>query len=346
MLQETAIFVLSLFFLVKASDIFVKSAARAAEKLGISEFVIGLTLVALGTSVPELAAGIYASIRDSTGLVVGNVIGSNLANIGIVIGTCALIASIKTKEEMLIRDGYIMMFITTVFFLMMLWGRIGRLSSAVLFLLYLSYLVFVLETRAKTRDEYHFRSFIPYFFRFGYIAAIHRRIIHEIQGAKDMRKARIHDFFEEESHIDLLFVIASGIVIVLSAKYFVTEALFFARAFHVPEAFIGVTIVAFGTILPELSVSIVAVRKGFGNLAVGNIIGSNIANIGLVAGTAGMITPLFISTFSMVILGPVLLLLTAMLLLFIKSRWRIHRAEGAIFVATYAVFAVVLFIMR
>jgi len=337
---QSIILFIGLIFLVKGSDYFVKAAARVAKKLGISEFVIGLTLVAIGTSVPELASSVFASLREKSGLIIGNVVGSNIANIALVIGLAAGMASIKTRKKMLFRDGYIMLFITCVFYIFLLSGIITRFESLILLALYVAYVIFLFETRTKKKDEYQFPAFIRYFFRFRYIAALHRRIR---AGTKNARPEKLTAVLKTGIHKDFAILAISSAAIFFGAKYMVIEAIFFAQYFHVPETFIGLTLIAFGTSVPELSVSITAARKGYGNIAVGNIIGSNIANVALVVGVSGVINPLLADGLTLWFTGPAMLLISVFLLIFIKSDWRIRRREGFAFLATYAIFMSALF---
>lgn len=339
---EAAIFVAALIVLVKGSDYFVKAAASIAEKFGVSEFVIGLTLVALGTSVPELASSIVAAFKGESEIIIGNVVGSNIANIGLVIGLAASACAIKTEDRMLTRDGYIMLFVSIVFYIFMINGTINRYMSFILLVFYLAYVVFIFETKEKGRDEYHFRAFIPYFYKMKYILAIHRRVVHQIREARNKESARLKAFFEQNMHKDILVLIVSCAAVYFGARFLVDEAVFFANLFQVPKDIIGVTLIAFGTSVPELSVSVTAAKKGYGNIAVGNILGSNIANILLVIGVTGMISPIIISKITLLFTAPFMLIMSLMLLFFIKGDWKIHRLEGVAFLAMYGLFIAIL----
>ncbi|MFB0518922.1 MAG: sodium:calcium antiporter, partial [Acidobacteriota bacterium] len=140
MQQEVVInillFAVGLALLVKGSDFFVKSAASIARKLGVSEFVIGLTLVAVGTSIPELVSSIIASLKQQSGIIIGNVVGSNIANIGLIVGIAAAIHIIRTRQEMLKRDGYIMLFAALLFFVFSINRTISRTEAVIFIFLY------------------------------------------------------------------------------------------------------------------------------------------------------------------------------------------------------------------
>jgi cation:H+ antiporter len=337
-------FIIALAVLVKGSEYFVKSAAAIAEKFGISEFMIGLTLVAIGTSLPELAASIFAALANESELIIGNVVGSNIANVALIIGIAASIITIKTEEKMLIRDGFIMLFVTGFFYILMLTNLLSKYTGILFVLLYFAYLIFLFETKEKTRNEYHFKAFIPYFFKFRYLLTIHRHVMKGLKYKKKHRKAlRIKALFSEKIYRDILIIFLSGLAIYFGAKYMIDEAIYFANYFNVPTNIVGVTLVAFGTSVPELSVTISAARKGYGTIAIGNIIGSNIANILLVTGTSSILIPLTISKITLLFSGPVMLLTSVMLLFFIESDWKIHRMEGISFLAIYIGFMIILF---
>jgi len=355
MLINIILFLVGLVLLIKGSDFFVEASASIAKKLGVSELVIGLTLVALGTSIPELASSVIASLKQHSGLIIGNVIGSNIANIGLIVGIAATITAIKTKEHMLKRDGYIMIFVTVVFYIFMLNNSISRIEAGVFLLFYFAYIVFLFEVEAKEEDESHFREFIRYFFRFKYLLTVHSRILagiryqkkndHKLKKEKvsPVEKKEVKELFKAGIYKDYLTIVISGIAIVFGAKYLVEGAIYFASAFNVSDTLIGVSIVALGTSLPELSVSISAARKGYGNIVVGNIIGSNIANILLVTGVSALILPLKVISSTIVFTGPFMILMSILLLVFIKSYWQIKRIEGTIFLILYTVFIMLLF---
>ena len=143
LLSRIVVLLFGLLFLVKGSDFFVKAAIEIAKKLGISEFVIGLTLVAVGTSIPELASSVVASFKQQSEIVIGNIVGSNIANIGLIIGLAATIAVIKTQEEMLKRDGYVMLFAALVLYLFIINGLISRIEAMIFLLLYFAYIMFL-----------------------------------------------------------------------------------------------------------------------------------------------------------------------------------------------------------
>lgn len=339
-------FVVGLVLLVLGSEFFVKSAVSISKKLNISQFIIGLTLVALGTSIPELASAVVASIKNQSGLVMGNIIGANIANIGLITGVAAIIAMIKTSEEMLKRDGYIMLFVTLILYIFILNGVVSRVEAIILLLLYFAYILFLLEAN-HTKGKYHFREFLNYFFRFKYLITIRSRLVSGIKiGDKNVKLTQIQgikELFREGLVKDFLIVGVSGLAIVLGARYFVDGAIFFAELLNLPTTIIGISIMSLGTTLPELSVTVSAARKGFGNIALGNVIGSNITNILLILGTAAFIHPLNVINFTLVYAAPFMIFMSILLLFFIRGSRKVKNIEGTIFLMLYTFFLASLF---
>ncbi|KKG15647.1 sodium:proton exchanger [Methanosarcina sp. 2.H.T.1A.6] len=342
------VLLLGLVFLVKGSDYFVKAASTIAKKLGVSEFVIGLTLVAIGTSIPELASSIVASIQQASGIVIGNVVGSNIVNIGLIVGIAAFLSPMKTEVEMLKRDGYIMLFSAVLFFVFALNGELSIIESGIFVLLYIAYVFFLFEEGEIYGGKPYFKEFLKYFVKFKYINSA----MQKINGTNHNKNSdsgngngngngnsRIEGGFGK----DIFTLVLSCAAIVIGAKYFVEESIFFAELLGVPDTIIGTTLVAVGTSLPELVVTVSAARKGYGSIALGNIIGSNITNVFLILGLSGLLYPIAVAEISLFFTTPVMIVISLILLVFISTGWEIKRWEGAVMMAFYAAFLVVLF---
>lgn len=254
MMVQVFILAVGFFMLVKGADWFVEGAAGVARKLGISQLVIGLTIVAMGTSMPEAAVSITAALNQNAGITVGNIVGSNILNILIILGITALITNVAIQRSTLRYEIPYMIGITIV---LLVFGATSSVITAtegvillILFVLFLLYL-FV--------------------------------------GAKN------EDMQEEAAEIPvwkcLLFMLAGGILVVKGSDFAVESASEIARFFGMSERFIGLTIVAFGTSLPELVTSVTAAKKGNTGIAIGNIVGSNIFNIVFVIGITALICP-------------------------------------------------------
>ena len=385
-LVNILIFVGGLLLLVKGADLFVMSSSWIAKRFGVSEFIIGLTLVSIGTSVPELASSLTASFEHANGIVMGNVLGSNIANIGLVVSTAALLSNVKTEELMLRRDGYIMLFSAFLFLLFVLDFRISRIEALIFLLLYVAYLLFLLEKVKKHEEDIYFKDFMNYFFKFEYIFDLKARIETGVRGRIDEKRIEeaVKEGYEEREReretkteeeirieiktyteikaeneteiknetetlsessllIELIKLVAGIIAIIVGARYFVGQSIFFALLLEVPETLIGISLVAVGTSIPELMVTVSAARSGYASIALGNVIGSNISNTLLILGCSGLVHPLTVTEISVYYITPFMLLISLMLLLFIRTGWRIKRFEGLILFLIYSGFMVFIF---
>ena len=335
-ITEALLFVVGLVLLVKGSDFFVNSSVRIAKQLGVSEFVIGLTLVALGTSIPELGTSVMASFKHQSGIVMGNVLGSNIANIGLVVGIVAVFWVLKTDRKMLMRDGFIMLFAAVLFYIFLFNWVVSRIEGFIFLLLYVAYILFVVETKSRLDRVYNFKDFVIYFFKFDYIRKTGKDLF---QGNHEKKEDQGKGISARGIILkDLGIVVLSIIVIWWGAKFLVEGAVFFANLFHVPQTIIGLSLIAIGTSLPELGVTLSAGRKGLGNIVVGNIIGSNIANVFLIIGVASIISPLSVIKSTVVVTAPFMIVMTILFLIFIRSRWKIERIEAIIFLLLYGAF--------
>ena len=246
---------LGFFLLVKGADWFVDGASGLARKLGIPQLVIGLTIVAMGTSLPEAAVSISAALRGNAEITIGNIVGSNILNILIILGVTALIATLKVADSTVRYEIPFMIVATFV----LLWlgytgGQVTWLEGVILWVLFLLYLRYLYMMAKKGKEE--------------------------------EREA------EQLSTAKIIGLILAGVVMIAAGSNFaVGGARNLAKALGISQRFIGLTIVAFGTSLPELVTSVSAARKHNADIAIGNIVGSNIFNILFIVGTTALITP-------------------------------------------------------
>ncbi len=302
LLIHTGIMVLGFAMLIKGADWFVDGAAGIASKLGIPQLVIGLTIVAMGTSTPEAAVSISSALKGNAGITIGNIVGSNILNILIILGLTAAITSIRVSVSTIRYEIPYMVFITAILLLLGFTGNTITLWEGVLlwvlFILYLAYLFLMAKKHAVPQAQ----------------EAVQKPVW------------------------KLLLLILSGILLVVwGSSLSVDGATAIARAMGISERFIGLTIVALGTSLPELVTSVAAARKGNGDIAIGNIVGSNIFNILFVVGTAALITPV---AFAENFLADTLIAIGAGVLLFLcvwKSRM-LGRRAGLLMLAGYAAY--------
>ena len=290
--------------LVGGSDFFVKSASRIAKRLGISELVIGLILVANGTSIPEFTVSLFSAIKGPAEIIAGNIVGSNVSDLAWIAGLSALLyGGMKTNKLILRRDGYMMLFTTILFFIFALTGSIKWYIGILFLILYAGYTYFLFKSGHRG-EKHHLKE---------------------------------HLEVKDGLWKDISIVIMSCIAIFIGGKYLVGEIIFIAAFFSIPETAIGI-LNAIGTTLPELTVSIIAGRKGMLDLLWGNIIGSNITNIFLIIGVASLISPIKVVPLSLYFAMPFMVLLTMLSLIFIASNWKASRKEGVVLFALYFIF--------
>lgn len=309
MLIDFLLFAVGLVGLYIGAEWLVGGSVRLAQTFGVSSFIVGLTLVSMGTSAPELVVSGLASWEDRGGLAVGNVLGSNVANTALILGVSALLVTIRAHRELLIRDLPIMVG-TAVMVLVLGWsGEIGRIEGGVLLISFVGYLL-ILAHAARSQ------SAVP-----GDLEAIE-----EMEGEPTTIQR------------DLAMTVVGLIVLAVGANLLVNSAVSIAGDLGVPEVVIGLTMVAFGTSLPELAASVSAARRNEGDIVLGNIIGSNIFNVTLILGVASLVRPLPISAETLRLEIPIVIGLSLLLVPFAFSRMRIDRWEGGVLLASYTAF--------
>ena len=246
--------------LIKGADWFVEGASKIASKFGIPQIVIGLTIVAMGTSAPEAAVSITAALKGSAEITIGNVVGSNILNILLILGITSVIIPLSVKKNTLNIESPFVIIITAILaFLGLKDGTISRLDGIILWLMFIAFLVYLFILSKKGIDT----------------------------DADDVPELEEGDTVFKL----LILIVVGGALIIWGSDITVNAATAIARSFGWSERLIGLTIVAFGTSLPELITSVTAGIKGKSDIAVGNIVGSNIFNVLFVVGTTAIITP-------------------------------------------------------
>ena len=295
-LIQLALLALGFFLLVKGADWFVEGAGRVAEKFGIPQLVIGLTIVAIGTSLPEAAVSVSAALKGSAEITIGNIVGSNILNVLLILGVTSVIAPVAVQRSTVKYELPFVIAVSALLMAVILW---------LLLFLYLAYLLVMAKKGENAQEESE-------------------------AAEKPMPVWKM-----------LLLIVVGGCLIVLGSDVAVDAATALARIFGMSERLIGLTIVAFGTSLPELVTSATAAVKGKADIAVGNIVGSNIFNILFVVGTSALITPVAYAenffTDSIVCIATVVLLW-----LLVAKNKRLGRAGGACLLAGYAAYFVYL----
>lgn len=319
----------SFAILIKGADYFVEAASKIAKHFGISEFIIGLTLVAIGTSLPELASSIAAVVSGAPDIVIGNIVGSNIANIALIVGLAAVLMPIAIRKEMIHRDGFFMLFVTVLLLILSLDGTLSFVDALVLILIYIFYSLFLIESTALKESDNNMRYFTEYVLKFGYFSTL-KNVVKKKEKPKEKKDTGLLKNFG--------VLLLSGVAIVFGARFLINEALYFAGIFSTPEVVVGITIIAIGTSLPELMVTVSAARQGYGNIALGNVIGSNIANILIVGGLSALFAPLIVATSSLMVYVPIMIAVTVLLLIFMRTKMELSRLEGWTFLAIYVLF--------
>ncbi len=332
MVIQVLILIAGFLLLVKGADWFVDGAASLAERMGIPQLVVGLTIVAMGTSMPEAAVSIASALKNNPEIAIGNVVGSNTLNILLILGLTALIHPIRIQRSTI---RYEMPFMIAVTLLLTAFGisgsRISRTEGIIfwgLFILYFVYLFWLSRNHRKQGTEDLKDSAAS-----GITAAsVSAEESVETKGGKQQKHSILWYLAE---------ILIGGAMVVWGSDLVVDSATVLAGMFGMSDRMIALTIVAFGTSLPELVTSVTAARKGNADLAVGNVVGSNIFNILMIIGTVALIRPIPFADAFYLDLGAAII--SAMVLWFgsIPSQ-RLGRAMGACLLLLYAGYFVIL----
>lgn len=297
--------------LIVGGELLVRGAVSLAERFRVSPMIIGLTLVGFGTSTPELVTSVQASFAGSPGIAVGNVVGSNIANILLILGVAALVMPIAVTPAAFRRDGTVLVVVSGLCLWAVLSGVLGQ-GAGGLFLaalaIYLTATIYM-ERRAGTAAS-----------------AVY---VAEAEALPDVRSGPL---------VSLGLLLLGLLVTLLAARFLVSGAVSVAAALGLSEAVIGLTIVAVGTSMPELVTSVIAARRGQSDVALGNVIGSNIFNVLGILGVTALLQPIEVPPVIAEFDIWVMLAATAVLLVFARSGWRIGRREGAALTAGYVVY--------
>lgn len=311
MTLNLVLLLVGIFLLYAGAEGLVRGSVALAQRLKLTPLVIGLTVVAFGTSTPEMVVSVGAALSGSASIAAGNVVGSNIANIALILGLSAAIFPLAVNLRIIRIDIPIMVLISVALAVLLLDESLGRVEGAVLAAGLIAYTVFSLWAgRKETAQAQHmFEETIP----------------------KETKSVGV----------STAFVVGGLILLVLGARSLVTGAVAIAETLGMSEAVIGLTIVAVGTSLPELATSVLAAFKKEGDIAVGNIVGSNIFNILGILGVASLTKPLENTGMSVVDLG-LMIVLAVLLLPLARSGWRVNRWEGGALLAAYVAYVVYL----
>lgn len=332
-LLDSGRILLGLVLLVAGGELLVRGASGLATRIGMSSLVVGLTVVAFATSAPELAVTLGAVMGGEPGLAVGNVVGSNIANVLMILGSSAIILPLLVKVQLVRIDIPFMAALSILFLLLAIDGGFSRVDGLILLVLLVLYIAvaIILSRRDGHVDDLRGPGA-------SIATASAGRVGQTARKTGDTMTEAVEDV-EARGSIgrDVVLVLIGVALLVVGANILVKGATGIATAFGVSDLIVGLTVVAIGTSLPELATSIVAVRRGQRDLAVGNVVGSNIFNIGAVAGLAAMISPtgLPVPESALALDIPLMIAASVVLLPLAFTGSVIARWEGGLLVALY-----------
>lgn len=297
--------------LIFGGDLLVRGATTTAERMGVSPLMIGLTLVALGTSAPELVTSLTAAFRDSPGIAVGNVVGSNIANILLILGVTAVLTPLMVDRTAFRRDGLVLVLATLLTVVVVLTGQLSSWLGWVMLVALVAYTIWAYMTERTSHDA--------------------EAVRHEHR-AEEVHKAPPNIF------LALGLALAGIGLTVAGARILVDGAVEVAGQLGVSDAVIGLTVVAVGTSLPELGASVIAAVRRQADIALGNVIGSNIYNMLFILGATAVVKPIPVPAEIARVDVWVMLAATLALVLIVRGGWRISRWEGAGLLGAYGAY--------
>lgn len=299
MWAQVLLLIFGIIVVLKSADWLTNGAVGLATKLGISQIVIGLTIVAIGTSMPEFFVSIVSAIKGTPDLAVGNIVGSNIFNVLLIVGVAATVAPIAIQRATVRRDIPIAIVASIMLTFMMLDDNISRIDALILFAAFIAFIWITLRNSKNDANE------------------------------KDASTEKVIPTWKS-----VLFIIFGLVGLVLGSNIFVDNASSLAHGWGISDAVIGLTIVAGGTSLPELATSAVAARKGDSGIAIGNVLGSNVFNILMILGLTGIISPMHIQNITYIDMA-VMVISMALFWLFSFTKLRVERWEGCVLIACF-----------
>lgn len=311
--------VLGVIIVLKGADWLTDGAVNIATRFGVSQMVIGLTIVAMGTSMPEFCVSMVSALKGTPDLAVGNVVGSNTFNTLLIVGCSALVAPIMVKRSSVKRDIPFAVVASLLMLLFCLDGAIGRVDAAVLFAGFCLFM-FVTLKYAKTTE--------------GPAAAVATSGVATATAISEASSSEASQASGTSMLKAVVMLVVGLLCLIAGSNMFVDNASFVASSLGVSDAVIGLTIVAGGTSMPELATSMVSAKKGNSDIAIGNVIGSNVFNILMIIGITGLVKPMHIAGITTLDL---IMMLASMLLMwfFCRTTYKVKRWEGAVLTIVY-----------
>ncbi len=309
------LFVLGLAILYYGAEWLVKGASSLALRFGIRPLVVGLTVVALGTSMPEFVVNFFAALSGEDNLALGNIVGSNIANIGLILGVSALVMPLGVAKSTLRREYPMLLGVMTLFYLLALDGLISRLDGGLLVGALVLFLLFLIHDARRTTSQ-----------------RAAEEALNDVIEPEPASMPRKH----------ILMIVFGVVFLALGAQLMVNAATTFAEAFGIPSIVIGLTVVAIGTSLPELAASVVGAMHGEDDLSLGNVIGSNLLNVMFVIGLVSLIRPIVVAPEALNTHFPVMIAFSLLIFPLARSGFRINRIEGSVLLSCFVGYTVYL----
>ncbi|MFI3290058.1 MAG: calcium/sodium antiporter [Rikenellaceae bacterium] len=302
------ILIAGLTLILLGANYLTDGSAAIARRFNVSGFVVGLTIVAIGTSMPEMVVSVISALKGSTDIAIGNVVGSNSFNTLIILGMCAVVKPLILTQSNVHRDIPMGIIASVILLIFTLSGAISRIEGMIMFILYISMMIYAIRNGRPSKEE--------------------QELDKELESAPQMAV-----------WLAIVMVVGGLVGLIYGGSLFIDSAVGIAEFYNIPANIIAVTLVAGGTSLPEFAASLVSLIKGKSDIALGNVIGSNIANILLVLGASSVFTPLTLGSITMIDISVVLL---SSILLFVSAftlgKKVLDRAEGAILILLYIVY--------
>lgn len=314
-LKATVILVIGFVLLIKGADFFVEGSSSVAKQLRVPSLIIGMTIVAMGTSLPELAVSVTASMTGNNSLAVSNVVGSNIFNLIVVCGACALFTPLTIQKDTLMKEFPFSIICAGLLFVLGYFGMtLGRVDGIIFLVIFVCYLLWMIHSAKKARNA-----------------------------GNKLEQEEI-ELAEEEIKIlpvwkCIIYIVGGMIAIKFGGDFVVDGASVIAAGLGLSQTLIGLTVVALGTSLPELVTSIVAAKKDEVDMALGNVIGSNLFNILLILGVAATISPISFLVENMIDIV-ILIVMSIIVWIFAWTSQKLNRREGIIMLIMYAAYMV------
>jgi len=326
LLLQSVLFIVGISGVYFGAEWLVKGSSKLSRDLGIKPIVIGLTVVAFGTSSPELAVSLTASIKGSNDIAIGNIIGSNIANIGLILGISAIVLPLKVEKILLKREVPLMIGISAGLYFMAIDRTIGFIDGLLLFtgiVFFIGYQVYhTLNYKKESRNS---------------------------TGSNPVSKEGMLESTKEEGQTgrnllsNIIYIVIGLACLLVGSHVLVKSAIFIAGSFGISEMVIGMTVVAFGTSVPEMATSVVSVLKKEADICVGNVIGSNIFNILLALGSVALVRPLNVERGTLFFEFPIMIFFSLALIPMMSGRLTVNRFAGIVLVSGYLAFIFLLF---